>query len=89
MTSGNAMMTDKEIFKDCLTSEKFMAAGYNSYADECAHPELRCTMINILQDTHTMQAEIFTEMNSRGWYPVKQAQQADIDQAKQKLTSGQ
>ena len=87
--NDTATMTDKERLADCLSSEKFLSSGYNTYTNECACPQLRSTMMNLLTDTHTVQADLFNEMNSRGWYPTKQAQQADIDQLKQKMTSGQ
>ena len=42
-------------------------------------------MLNILNDEHCIQADIFTNMQNHGWYTVEQAEQQKIQQAKQKM----
>jgi spore coat protein CotF len=81
---NNTQMQDRDLMMDMLSSEKFATSGYNTYANECATPRLREDFLNILRDEHEMQAELFTEINSRGWYPTTPAEQPKIDQAKQK-----
>jgi len=83
----NTTLTDKELIGDSLTSQKFISSNYNTFANECVTPELRNDFLNILNEEHQIQAELFTEMQNRGWYQVEPATQTKIQQAKQKITS--
>ena len=80
----NAKMGDMEIMNDSLASQKLISSTYDTYANECATPNLRDEFLNILKDEHQIQAEIFTEMQKRGWYPIQPADQQQVMQAKQK-----
>jgi len=77
-------MTEKEMLQDCLASEKACTGTYNTFANECVNPKLRTDFINILKNEHDMQADLFNEQQSRGWYKVKPATQADINKTKKK-----
>lgn len=79
--------SDKDILTDVLSSQKFATSGYNAFANECATPALRCDFVNILTEEHQIQSEVFTEMQSRGWYPTEAADQNKVNQAKQKYSS--
>ena len=81
------LMTEKEVLQDCLITQKHMTESYNTYAGECVNEQLRTAMLNILDDEHKIQADIFCGMQSNGWYQVEQADQQKIQQAKQQLTS--
>ena len=83
----NQILTDKEILSDSLISEKHMTDSYNSFAGECVNPQLRSTMLNILNDVHTIQSDIFSTMQQNGWYQVESAEQQKIQNARQKLQS--
>ena len=78
-------LTEKEILQDCLSSQKQAAATYNTFAGECVNEQLRTTMLNILDDEHKIQANIFSTMQSNGWYQVEPADQNKVQQAKQKF----
>jgi len=82
------LLTEKEILQDCLSSQKHAAAAFNTFAGECVNEQLRTTMLNILDEEHKMQADIFSSMQSNGWYQVEQADQQKIQQAKQKFCGG-
>ena len=79
--------TDKEKATDLLQSEKYLAGCYNSYLLEAATPEVKQCFSGILNDTHSMQQQLFEDMNSRGWYPVTKAQEQKIGEAKQKFAA--
>ena len=83
----NQILTDKQILQDSLISEKHMTTSYNTFAGECANPQLRSTMLGILNDVHTIQADIFSTMQANGWYQVEAAEQQKIQNARQKLQS--
>ncbi|MDR0862427.1 MAG: spore coat protein [Oscillospiraceae bacterium] len=87
MTQATQLLTDRQILQDSLMSQKQMTGSYNTFAGECANPQLRSTMLNILTDEHTIQADIFCHMQSKGWYQVEQADQNKIQQTKQKVTA--
>lgn len=83
----NHAFTDKEQMNDLLQSEKYLTGCYNSYLLEAATPEVKRCFEAMLTDTHSMQQQIFSDMNSRGWYPVTKAEEQKITAAKQKFAS--
>lgn len=80
-----SILTEQEILKDSLISQKHITDAYNTYAGECVNEQLRNTMLGILSDEHKIQADIFNNMQSHGWYQVEQAEQQKIQKAKQKF----
>lgn len=76
---------EKELLTDVLSGQKQITSLYNSYAGECVSDSLRNEMLNILKDEHAIQSEIFCEMQSKGFYEVKQADTQQINSTKQKL----
>lgn len=80
-------MQDQEMLHDALSSQKQITGIYNVYANECATPAIRDEMLNILRDEHCIQADIFTEMQKRGWYPTPMAEEQKVQSAKQKYAS--
>lgn len=80
----NVTMGDKEFIDDSILSQKHIESSYNTFANECTHQKLRTDFMNILKEEHDIQADLFNEMQSRGWYTVKAADQNAITQAKTK-----
>ena len=78
-------MKDKEIMDDALTSQKSITELYNQFANECATDNIRGTMMSILKEEHDMQADVFDEMQKRGWYQTPPAEQQKIQSTKQKF----
>ena len=78
-------MQDKELMDDVLSSQKMMTANYSLYANECAGKTLRDDMLCLLREEHDIQADLFYQMQSKGWYPTPPAEQQKIDQTKQKF----
>ena len=83
----NLPMKDQEMMHDCLTSQKEITGIYNTYCNECASTALRDEMLNILHDEHCIQADIFMDMQKRGWYPTPMAEDQKVQDAKQKFTN--
>jgi spore coat protein CotF len=86
-TPKNAALDDKQLLKESLISQKHITSSYNTYAGECVSVPLRKSMLNILTEEHEIQANIFEDLQTRGWYQVEAAPQQKIDQTKQKLQS--
>jgi len=83
----NQTMGDKELIDDSISSQKLIETNYSTFANECVNPTLRTDFLNILKEEHDIQADLFTEMQKRGWYQTKAADQNDINQAKQKYST--
>ncbi len=83
--TATSVWTEQQILQDALISEKHMTDSYNLYAGECVNEQLRTAMLDILNDVHTIQANIFSTMQSNGWYQVEPAEQQKIQKAKQKF----
>ena len=82
---NNSAFSDREIMDDILTSKKHITGVYNTFSNECVNEKLQNDMLNILREEHAMQFNVFTEMQSRGWYSPEAAQQQMISQTKTKF----
>lgn len=82
MKSNLSAYTEKEILADALEAEKSATALYNLVANECACPELKHTIVDLLNDEHELQFDVFTSMHDRGYYPTPKAEQQKVDEAK-------
>lgn len=80
------ILSEKEILVDSLISQKSLTSSYNTYAGECVNSQLRSTMLNILDDEHCIQAEIFSELQSNGWYKTEPADQNKVQQTRMKYS---
>jgi len=78
---------EKEMLNDALISEKSITAEYNAYSNECANPKVRDVMIQLLNEEHEIQFDVFNEMHTRGFYPTPSAEEQMISQAKQKFSA--
>ncbi len=78
-------MQDKDIMDDILTAEKHAALNYSMFANECATAGIRNDVMNLMNDQHKLQSEIFDFMSTRGWYAPEQAETQKIQKAKQKF----
>ena len=74
---------EKQMLGDLLNAQKFVTAVYNTDLLECATPELKRCLWGILEDEHSIQNEIFTQMNDRGYYPVEQAKEENLQKTRQ------
>ena len=80
-------MDDKSRMNDSLASQKMVISMYNTTTNECANPQLRNDLLNILKEEHDIQFELFNEMSMRGWYQTTPAEQQKVTQAKQKAST--
>lgn len=81
------LLTEKELLQDSLIGQKHITASYNTFAGECVCPQLRGTMLNILEEEHNIQAELFSCLQANGWYQPAPAEQQKIQQARQKFAA--
>lgn len=77
--------TDKEILGDGLSTQKATTEKFNTFAGECVHDSLRGTMMNILEQEHSIQTDVFNMMHQRGLYETPAAEEKKVMEAKQKF----
>ena len=82
-------MNDQERMTDFICSEKKMSANYDTYASECVNLALRDDFLNILNQSHQTQSDLFRMAQSKGWYQVEQAQASKVSQAYTKVSNQQ
>ena len=78
----NGNFSDKDRLTDALNIQKYATGHYNEFACESATPDVRACAMNILNEEHQLQQQLFDEMHSRGWYPTECAEQQKLQQAK-------
>ncbi len=84
MEPNQVNLDDKAMMEDVLSAQKHITGEYNAFANECASAAVKTELINILNEEHQIQHEVFAEMQKRGWYQVEQADQSKVNQTKQK-----
>lgn len=75
--------TEKEILGDALSAQKATTALFNTAANECVHGDLRDTLLDILEDEHDIQQDVFDMMHAQGFYPTPEADQKKVMQLQQ------
>ncbi len=78
---------DRAMINDALSSQKFISDGYNTGANEAAAPTVKSTLMSLLEDEHTIQHDLFVQMQKRGWYQTEAAPQQKIDETKSKFST--
>lgn len=78
--------TDKEILADGLSAQKSATEKFNKFACECVHDNLRGTMMNILEQEHSISTDVFNMMHQRGMYETPPAEEKKIMEASQKFS---
>ena len=78
----NCSFTDKDRATDLLNTEKHLASCYGSQLLEAATPEVVACLKELQGSTYSLQEQLFAEMNSRGWYPVKRAEETAIGEVR-------
>ena len=77
-------LTDQELAFDLLYQEKALLSNIASEVLEASQPGMRQVLNDCYLQIGQDQLSIFNAMEQQGWYPVKPAQQQDIQAAKQK-----
>ena len=77
--------TDKEILNDGLSTQKATTDKFNTAANECVHEQLRDSVMNILNQEHNIQYDVFQMIHKRGWYQTPAAEEQKVSPAKQKF----
>lgn len=75
-------MKEKDLMQDLLTSEKQVVSAYSTGITETSCPNLRNTLVNNFKNAQDVQYRVFDTMRQKGWYPTKDAPDAEVNQLK-------
>ena len=85
-SNGSCTFTDQDRMEDLLAQEKYLIDGYATFIPEASCPELRNVLSDNLNGCFNDQYTVYDKMSNLGWYPTKNAPQAEIDEVKQKFS---
>ena len=80
-------MDDKTLMKNILLLEKGVCDLYLHGTIEASTANVNKAFMTALNDSLTMQDEIYQQMSAKGWYKTEQAEQDKIDTLKQKFSN--
>ena len=78
-----SVYTEKEILGDALSTQKATTELFNKSANECVHEDVREVMLDILEEEHEIQQDVFVMMHDKGMYPTPSADDKKVQQLKQ------
>lgn len=84
--SACSQWDDRCMMGDLLDTTKHITGMYGTNVCEGSNDTLRQVLQFNLDEAANDQFQIFQQMQQRGWYQTKQAQQQDVQQAKQKFS---
>ena len=81
-----AVYTEKEVLSDVLSAQKACTELFNKASNECVHENVRESLLDILEEEHEIQQDVFLMMHDKGMYPTPEAEQKKVDQLKQQYS---
>lgn len=82
----NFQMSEQDMLNDLLTQEKQFISAYSTFIGEASCPNLRHLLMTNFDQVCEDQYQIFDIMRKKGYYQTKDAQDADVNTAKQKFS---
>jgi spore coat protein F len=79
-STGN--FSEKDLMQDLLATEKQVVSSYSTGITESSCPNLRNTLVNNFKNVQDVQYKVFDAMRQKGWYPTKDAPEAEVTQLK-------
>lgn len=83
------MMDDKNLMQNLLFLEKGCCDLYLHGAVESSTQNVLGAFNSALDDSLSMQDEIYSKMTNKGWYNVAQVEQQKIDQLRRQYSASQ
>ena len=79
------MNADKDIMENLLQTTKGVCDLYMHGTIESADKNVHTAFDDALNESLTMQSQIYDHMAKQGWYPTEQAPKQQIDKVKNKF----
>ena len=80
-------MNDRDIMENILLTTKGVCDLYMHGTIESSTSNVQQTFNQALNDSLTLQDDIYKKMSAKGWYPTTTADQQQINQVKQKFAN--
>lgn len=80
-------MDDKNLMENILLLEKGVCDLYMHGAIESPTANVHQTFTTALNNSLSMQDEIYDKMASKGWYPTEQVEQTKINTVREKFSA--
>ena len=74
--------TEKEVLGDALSAQKATTEIFNKASNECVHENVRESLLDILEEEHEIQQDVFCMMHQKGYYPTPEAEDKKVQQLK-------
>lgn len=81
-------MGDREIMENLLLNLKGECDLLMHGAVESSTPNVHSQFMSALNEAISLQNQVYSKMAEKGWYPSSPAEQKQIDNVKQKYSSG-
>jgi spore coat protein F len=78
----NNKLSEKDLMHDLLATEKQVISAYSTGLTETSCTNLRNTLVTNFKNAQDTQYKVFDAMRQKGWYQIKDAQDADVQKAK-------
>ena len=85
MNNANGSFSERELLTDLLHTEKELTKNYAGNCTEASCPELRRMLLRHMTECSEDQFGVFEQMRQRNMYNPKDAQQQEVQDAKQKM----
>lgn len=82
-------MTDRDLMENMLMLEKGVCELYMHGTIESSTQDVHKTFSDSLSDSLRLQENIYSKMQSKGWYTTDTAEQNKLNTVKQKFSSAQ
>lgn len=69
---------EKDKMNDILMTQKHLTDLYNSGANEADCKVLHADLLNILNEEHQIEHELYEAMKKRGWYNMSKADNQEV-----------
>ncbi len=56
-----------DIFAELIQKQQEMTTAYNAFANVCSGVTVRDTVLDLLNQEHQIQTELFDQLKNRGW----------------------
>lgn len=77
-----SVYTEKEVLSDALSAQKATTELFNKASNECVHENVRESLLDILEEEHEIQQDVFCMMHQKGYYPTPEAEDKKVQQLK-------
>lgn len=64
-------INDRDRLNEILSTEKYLASGYNTACNEASSEDLYRVQLQLLNEIHDAQRNLFNLMHQKGWYKIE------------------